>query len=132
MLPGVESWIFAAKQRGFKLGVASSSTSEWVEPHLIRLGLREEFDCLRCADHVKRAKPDPELYVSVLAGLGVEAQEAVAIEDSPNGIMAAKRAGVFCIAVPNSVTTSLDLSQADLRLSSLADLSLEGFLAQAQ
>jgi HAD superfamily hydrolase (TIGR01509 family) len=132
ILPGVESWIGAAKQLGFKLGVASSSTSEWVEAHLLRLGLREAFGSLRCADHVERTKPDPELYVSVLADLGVRPRDAIAIEDSPNGITAAKRAGLFCIAVPNSVTTGLDLSQADLRLSSLADLSLEGFIARAR
>ncbi len=130
ILPGVESWIESARHLGLKLGIASSSTSEWVDDHLIRLGLRDRFDCLRCADHVQRTKPNPELYVSVLSALNVRPQEAIAIEDSPNGIAAAKAAGLFCVAVPNAVTAALDLPGADLLLGSLGEHSLEELIAR--
>jgi len=124
VLPGVVQHLDAARQRGLKLGVASSSTREWVAGHLARLGILERFECLRCRDDVANAKPEPDLYLSVLDCLGVDASEAIAIEDSPNGIGAAKRAGMRCVAIPNSITASLDLSEADVTLTSLAELSL--------
>jgi HAD superfamily hydrolase (TIGR01509 family) len=128
VLPGVVQHLDAARQMGLKLGVASSSTAEWVRGHLARLGILEKFDCLRCRDDVAHAKPEPDLYLAVLDCLGVHASEAIAIEDSPNGVAAAKRAGLRCVAVPNSITKRLDLSQADLVLSSLADVSLKELL----
>jgi len=60
----------------------------------------------------------------VLDCLGVRASEAIAIEDSPNGVTAAKRAGMRCVAIPNSITQRLDLSHADILLGSLADITL--------
>ena len=72
-----------------------------------------------------RTKPDPALYQTALAALDVGAQEAIALEDSPNGILAAKRAGLFCVAVPNALTSQLVLDQADLQLTSLAEMPLE-------
>lgn len=132
ILPGVERYITDAKRLGLKLGLASTSSRDWVTRHLSRLELREQFDCIRCADDVRNVKPDPELYHVVLDALDVRAAEAIALEDSPNGILAAKRAGIFCIAVPNSLTWYLSLDQADLRLTSLADLPLEKLLWEIQ
>ncbi len=128
VLPGVVQRLEEARQLGLKLGVASSSTGEWVRGHLARLGILERFDCLRCRDDVTNAKPEPDLYIAVLDCLGVTAAEAVAIEDSPNGVAAAKRAGMRCVAVPNSITARLDLSHADLILTSLAEISLTQLL----
>jgi HAD superfamily hydrolase (TIGR01509 family) len=128
LLPGVVEHIEAAKSMGLKVGVASSSTRDWVRGHLARLGILESFDCLRCRDDVASAKPEPDLYIAVLDCLGVLASEAIAVEDSPNGVMAAKRAGLRCVAIPNSITARLDLGQADLVLGSLADLTLAELL----
>ena len=128
LLPGVVEHLQAAKGSGLKLGVASSSTKEWVSGHLARLGILDRFDCLRCRDDVVKAKPDPDLYLAVLECLGVVASEAIAIEDSPNGVMAAKRAGMMCVAIPNSITARLDLGQADLLLGSLAEVTLPELL----
>jgi beta-phosphoglucomutase-like phosphatase (HAD superfamily) len=64
----------------------------------------------------------------VLDCLGVSPSEAVAIEDSPNGVMAAKQAGMRCVAIPNSITAKLDLSQADVVLRSLSDVPLRDLL----
>jgi len=118
----------AAREMGVRLGVASSSTRDWVAGHLARLGILERFECLRCRDDVANAKPEPDLYLAVLDCLGVDATEAIAIEDSPNGIAAAKRAGMRCVAIPNSITARLDLSEADVTLTSLAELSLRQLL----
>src|SRR5579864_4150660 len=122
--PGVVKLIDEARKAGMKLGVASSSTSDWVTGHLARLGILDRFECIRCRDDVARAKPEPDLYLAVLECLGVPAAEAFAIEDSPNGVAAAKSAGLRCVAVPNPITSQLDLSQADVVVASLAGLSL--------
>lgn len=128
VLPGVVRHIEEAKAMGLKLGVASSSTNEWVRGHLARLGILDRFDCMRCRDDVASAKPEPDLYIAVLECLGVLASEAIAIEDSPNGVLAAKRAGLRCVAIPNSITTGLDLGQADVQIASLADVTLAELL----
>ena len=128
LLPGVVDLIQAAREAGLKLGVASSSSRDWVDGHLRRLGIRNRFECVRCRDDVEHVKPEPDLYLAVIGCLGVRAEEAVAIEDSPNGIASAKRSGLRCVAVPNPITAGLDLSQADLRLGSLAEVSLPELL----
>ena len=130
VLPGVEGYIADAKRLGLKLGIASSSDRGWVIGNLRRLGLLEHFDTIKTADDVGQVKPDPELYLAALDELGVEAHESIVLEDSPNGVLAAKRAGILCVAVPNLLTRQLDLSQADLLLDSLADLSLEELLVE--
>jgi beta-phosphoglucomutase-like phosphatase (HAD superfamily) len=79
-----------------------------------------------------RAKPRPTLYLEALDRLGVAAEEAVAFEDSPNGITAAKAARLFCVAVPNPTTATLDVTHADLVLRSLEDVPLEDLLQQIE
>jgi len=130
VLPGVVAHLDRARELGLAVGLASSSTGEWVRGHLARLGILDRFDCVRCRDDVAHAKPEPDLYLAVVDCLGVNAAEAFAVEDSPNGITAAKRAGLKCVAVPNSITERLDLTHADLVVRSLADLSLDDLIAK--
>lgn len=130
VLPGILQYIDDATSLGLKLGVASSSTRDWVRGHLERLGILGRFGCVRCRDDVNNAKPAPDLYLAVLDCLGVSPSEALSIEDSPNGVIAAKRAGMLCVAIPNSITATLDLSRADLVLRSLSDVPLRDLLPQ--
>ena len=133
VLPGVHDYIAAAGDLGLHLGVASSSSRAWVHGHLTRLDLHGHFHCIRCRDDVGwRPKPDPALYQAVLEALGVQPREALALEDSPHGIAAAKRAGLFCVAVPNPLTRHLPLAQADLQLASLAAMPLASLLSDLQ
>ncbi len=132
LLPGVAELARTAKAQGMKVGVASSSSRDWVRGHLERLGILDLFDCLCSRDDVEHVKPEPDLYLAVLACLGVNADEAVALEDSPNGIRSAKRAGLRCVAVPNPITAGLDLSEADLELSSLSGVTLRQLLNRLQ
>ena len=129
-LPGVEAYIADAKRLGLKLGLASSSDCPWVYRHLERLGLRERFDSIKCADDVTKVKPSPELYLAVLRELGLGPEEAIAVEDSPHGITSAQAAGLFCVVVPNTLTRQLPTDHADLRVGSLVDLPLQSLLAQ--
>lgn len=124
VLPGVREMLVEGKQRGLKIGLASSAGCPWVVGHLRRLDLLEHFDSVRGRDDVERVKPDPELFLTVLADLDAQPREAVVFEDSPNGIRAAKAAGLLCVAVPNPVTRQYSLAQADLCLESLAEMPL--------
>ena len=130
VMPGVRERIGEAKARGMKVGIASSSTLRWVGGHLERLAFREVFDVVTCRDEGMRAKPAPDIYLAAARSLGVAPAEAVAVEDSRNGVAAAKAAGLRCVAVPNALTSEQDLSAADLRLASLAEVSLDAILAR--
>jgi HAD superfamily hydrolase (TIGR01509 family) len=123
--PGVAELATAARDAGVRTGVASSSTQSWVREHLERLGILGLFECIRCRDDVQRVKPAPDLFVATLECLSVGPGESVAIEDSPNGVLAAKAAGMYCVAVPNTITAGQDLSRADVVLASLAGTTPE-------
>ena len=75
-----------------------------------------------------RAKPRPDLYLEALDRLRLEPHEGIAFEDSPNGVTAAKAAGLLCVAVPNPMTATLALDDADLVVESLADFPLPKLL----
>jgi beta-phosphoglucomutase-like phosphatase (HAD superfamily) len=100
--------------------------------HLDRFGIGGHFDAVVCREDVKRTKPDPDLYRTALQRLDVAPAEAIALEDSSNGVRAAKAAGLFCVAVPNPLTADLDLSEADLRLVSLEMMPLRTLIQEAQ
>ena len=128
---GVDRWLADAQALGLDLAIASSSPRDWVTGHLQTFGLLNHFRVIRNRDDVAHAKPAPDLYLSALEGLGVGAGEAIAIEDSPNGAVAAKAAGLYVVAVPNGVTRQLQFERADLVLDSLADRDLADVLARA-
>ena len=69
-----------------------------------------------------------DLYLEALDRLGLEPHEAIAFEDSSNGVTAAKAAGLVCVAVPNPMTATLALDDADLVLESLAYIPLPELL----
>jgi len=133
--PGVSDWIDAADAAGLPLAIASSSPLDWVEPLLERLGLRSRFAYVACygdrfEGKLLAGKPAPDTYLAACGALGVDPRHAIAIEDSPHGVTAAKAAGLWCIAVPHEITERLDLSHADLRLRSLADTTLPEVLGR--
>lgn len=126
LLLGVKELVYEAQRFGLKTAVVSSSSHTWVDDHLSRLGLDECFDAVICAEDVPpgRTKPWPDLFLEALNRLNVEPRAALALEDSPNGVQAARAAGLFVILVPNPVTAAMPTGDADMVLSSLADLSL--------
>ena len=70
-------------------------------------------------------KPDPALFQRALGLLGLQPEEAIVIEDSPNGVTAAKAAGIYCVVVPNALTRDLSIGHSDRRVECLADLPLD-------
>jgi len=129
--PGIEAYLAEADRLGLETAIVSSSTREWISRHLRRLGRVRGWDAIIAADgDTARAKPQPALYLEALSALGLQACEAIAFEDSLNGIRAAKGAGIFCVAVPNSITQTFALDEADLLLGSLEELPLTELLAR--
>ncbi len=127
--PGIEEYLAEAKRLGLATAIVSSSSQEWIERHLGRLQRTNGWDAIVTADgDPERAKPRPTLYLEALESLRLEPQEAIAFEDSPNGVRAAKAAGVACVAIPNPATETLALDAADLVLESLADVPLPELL----
>lgn len=123
--PGVEEYLASAKALGLKIGLASSSDSKWISTHLGNLGLLEQFECIQTADDVEKVKPDPALYLQAAECLGLKPEECLVFEDSANGALAAKRAGMRCVIVPNQVTSGLSFCEVDHRLTSMEEMSLE-------
>ncbi len=132
VLPGVNSYLQRARNRGLKLAVASSSPLSWVSGHLTRLGMLHSFDLLCTREDVTCVKPAPDLFLCAAQRLGLEPQEAIAFEDSPNGITAARAAGMYCVAIPNTLTGQLNIAHADLVVSSLADISLDALITRCE
>lgn len=134
VLPGVMDMVHAAKRHGLKLAIASSSRHDWVDAHAKRLGILQLFDRVICADDVGagRTKPNPDLFLLALDQLQVQKNEAVVFEDSPNGVLAARRAGIFVVAVPNPVTARLKIEGADMVVKSFSDLPFSVLLAKVK
>lgn len=121
-MEGVVDLIRRAKAKDYLLAVGSSASYYWVNTNLMRLGLRNAFDAIVTFDDVENAKPSPDIFLKVLETLGVPAENALVLEDSQNGVLAAHRAGIRAIAVPNPITAIQDFSLATAVL-----LSLVGF-----
>jgi putative hydrolase of the HAD superfamily len=121
---GVLKYLKAAKEAGLKIGLATSSHMEWVEKFMNQLGIADYFDCYRTADDVENVKPDPELYLQALDHLGVDASEAIAIEDSPNGARAAVKAGIPTVVIKNEITKQLPFGTGHYTIDSLENYEL--------
>jgi len=124
--PGVVELLDEAAGAGVPCAVASSSPRYCVAGHLDRLGLLGRFAAVRTREDVAegRAKPAPDLFLSACVACGVDPSLAVALEDSPNGVRAAKAADMVVVGVAAGLTAGLDLDGADLVVDSLAGVTL--------
>jgi HAD superfamily hydrolase (TIGR01509 family) len=124
-MAGVEDVIRALRQRGVPLAIASSAVRASIEAILVRLGLRDAFSLIVDGSEVARGKPVPEAYLVTARRMGVAPAECVVFEDSHVGVVAAKRAGMFCIAVRNPhALERQDLSAADVVVDSMLDIDV--------
>jgi HAD superfamily hydrolase (TIGR01509 family) len=130
ILPGVVALLDEARARGLRIGLASNSEHTWVDPHLQRLGLIERFEFIACRGDAPSPKPEPDLYRLVLNRFGLRGHEGIAFEDSHTGVLAAKRAQLWAVAVPNESTAHHEFGHADLRVHSLAEIRLADLIAR--
>lgn len=129
--PGVLAWLDEAEWLGVPVAIASSSPPDWVDGHLVRLGILDRFGYVACCDGTIPSKPDPTSFRVACEAIGADPARSVAVEDSPHGVAAAVAAGLYTVAVPHPLTADLDLSAADVVVDSLASLSLTEVLAAA-
>jgi len=124
LMPGVTDWLDHAREAGLGTAIASSSRADWVLPWLDEFDLRRRLGHVVCFDGSVPAKPEPDLYLAACRALGARPHQAIAVEDSPNGVAAAVDAGLFCVAVTHVATDPSASDRADLVLPSLAAMSL--------
>ncbi|MEI4770836.1 HAD family hydrolase [Psychrobacillus sp. FJAT-51614] len=129
---GVKEYLEEAKSHNLIIGLASSSSKEWVTAYLEQLHIIEYFDVINTRDDVTKVKPDPELYLKTLKDCGLLPKEAIAFEDSLNGLTAAKKAGIRCVIVPNEVTSNLPFTNHDYHLNSMKQETLEEVMKKVE
>jgi len=115
--PGATELLGALRGQGVPVGVASNSPAAFVDLALRVAGLHGAFDVVVTADMVERPKPAPDVYEAACRALGAPPQRAVALEDSPTGVAAARAAGLFVVGVPS--LEGVTLPEADLEVASL-------------
>ena len=124
ILPGIKKYLLDAQRLNLKTAIGSSSPRKWLDKFLEPRELSAFFDLIVTGDTVSQVKPSPEIFLSVITQLGVTPQEALILEDSVNGLMAARSAGIHCVIIPSKLTRGMDFSNADLILESLECLPL--------
>ncbi|HEV7707352.1 MAG TPA: HAD-IA family hydrolase [Asanoa sp.] len=128
--PGIKTWLAEARAAGLTCAVASSSPLPWVREHLSRAGVFATFGAIATGDEVAAHKPNPAIYHLALDRLGLPPTSAVAIEDTPHGIAAARAAGMPTVAIPNPFVNPADCAAANLVLPTAAALPLREMLAR--
>jgi HAD superfamily hydrolase (TIGR01509 family) len=122
--PGVERLIACAREREMRLAVASSSRRLWIDATLHSLSLGSTFEVIVSGDDVLRSKPDPAIYTLAAERLGVPPSRCLAIEDAPNGVTSARRAGMPVLGVRTPYTAHLQLEGALQVVNSLTEIDL--------
>lgn len=108
---GVREILDFLRAGGYDIGLASSTSRPSVEGHLERAGIRAYFQSLTTGDMVEHSKPCPDIYLMACESLGVEPAQALAIEDSPNGIRAAHSAGMIPVMVPDLIAPDQEMRE---------------------
>ena len=130
LLPGVRERLAEAQERAIKTAIVTRNRDDRVKAHCDVVGLDHQWHAFICANE-EPTRDKAELYRHALVILDVHANQALAFEDSPSGVRAAKRARVFCVAVPNEITRGAAFDEADVVLPSLAEQSLDEILRMA-
>lgn len=126
--PGAEKLLRSLKERGYKLAICTSNMSYVVRDYLSLAGWTELFDEIVTNEMIFRGKPDPEVYLTGAARLGVEPCECVGIEDSYSGVKAVRAAGMYCVMVPDVFPyTEEQAPYVDLCLDSLEEFDISIF-----
>lgn len=122
VIDGVCEIIEFAKSHTMKLAVASSSSRENIEFVTKGIGIFSDFNTIVSGDELPKTKPDPAIFIKTGILLGTKPEECIVIEDSANGVAAAKGAGMFCIGFRNPNSGNQDLSRADIVVDHLKEV----------
>lgn len=126
LLPGVMEFIKLLKNEKFTLAITSSSPMFWVSMAVKRFDLNKYFEKVISADEIgSKGKPAPDIYVYTLKQLCKKPIECLAIEDSKNGVISAKQAGIKCVGLKNGFNDDQDLSSSDVLIYDFGELSMD-------
>lgn len=126
--PGVVALVEYAHALGYRCGIASATPSADILDVVGRLGIAERFEQIVSSDVVAHPKPAPDVYLYAASLLGVAPARCIVVEDTPTGLAAGRAADMYCVAFPNRWTAAMDLSDADVLISSLDDASIRDIL----
>lgn len=121
-MSGVKNLIEKLKEKGVPLALASSSYADVIEIILQKTGLKKYFDVVVSSQMAGTSKPEPDIFLLTAKKLGMHPEKCVVIEDSTNGIKAAKAAGMYCIAFAGPGSELQDQSQADMIVADFGEL----------
>lgn len=122
LFEGVKEVLENLKEK-YRLAIVSTTHMDYIRRTLKQVGIEEYFETFSSAKELERGKPFPDVYFDSLKKLGLAPCECIAVEDSRNGVEAAKNAGIRCIAIPNEFTRQQDFSKADVVVSNIKELS---------
>jgi HAD superfamily hydrolase (TIGR01509 family) len=123
LLEGFSDLLATLNTHHIPVALASSSPRSWIDIMLDRFGLRAAFKVVVSADELQgEGKPSPAIYLLTAERLGISPAACIAIEDSKNGVLSAKNAGMFCIGLRNGFNEEQDLSRADMVISGFAEI----------
>ena len=123
-IDGIPELLARLKEKGYKIGLGSSSIMANVQVVLNRFGIIDYFDAIAAGSEVEHAKPAPDVYLLAASRLGVAPENCTVVEDAAAGIAAAKAAGMRCIAVRNPNSGTQDFSQADVVIDRYDEIKL--------
>ena len=124
-LPGAVEAVRMAHDSGLQVAIASSSSRPIIDAVVERLDIAALVDAACTADDEPLGKPDPAVYLSAARLLGIDPQDCIAIEDSPFGVVSAKRAGMICVAVRTDAVDPAAIAGADVLIDSLLEFTPE-------
>jgi len=125
LVTGLTELLDSVSKSALKVALASSSPLKVIEFVLGKFDLNKYFDLVISGDMVEHGKPSPDIYNYTAESLGLECDECVVIEDSINGVISAKRAGMYCIAVPDKRLDPSGFEKADIIMSNLEYVDLQ-------
>jgi len=128
-MPGASALIDAIQKKGLKQAIASGARHRWIETVVRRFNWHEHIDHMISVEHVEhRGKPEPDVFLHTAKIMDIKPEHCVVFEDAENGVVAAKHAGMACVAVPDERWSFGDFSEADLIVDSLEDKRIYKFL----
>lgn len=125
LLPGVKELIIDLHTNGMRLVLASSASNRKIEKVFTRFGLHQYFDHAISGEDFEESKPNPAIFIEATSKSGFPKEECIVIEDSTNGIKAAKAAGIYCIGYNSGHTMGQDTSQADRVITDFSQISYD-------
>ncbi|MFC3769098.1 HAD-IA family hydrolase [Paenibacillus sp. GCM10012303] len=127
-VPGVLPFLLECKEHGMKTALATSASRKRMDAVLDLFGLRDLFDVTVCDEEVAASKPDPQIFLLASDKLQINPRECIVIEDSRNGWLAAKQAGMKCLGFKGLSHVDEDMTGADLQFHQFQELSVEGLV----